>query len=535
MINHVDMTSSVSLGINLGLWAKPASAWTVSANKDELAEETAKIEKKAEEHITALSTKLKRMASKNHQDSAKEIEALQEQAIRIVRKVLSSCSTCDNPVMLDLENIYSYLSENAFKWLGVDAFDMLFSMFKEANSMLETNIPDVRGGFDIEGDSRKKWNQYSEKVMVCTNNLIIAEDYERDTETSIIALADRFKKAAFNRADGLREQLLAMSDWLRTDSVRQVRMLFIKYPDRLNFQKSCASLYQYVLAEFGNKMSDEDCIAYLKRYSSNIERYWDMMRADMELEFQQKSGIRLCSLAEATESEKQTFDFGAEESKIWETNFIRYDPRRIIPIVEAALRRYPEVLRTKFPKRILFDFRNNFRSGSVATGETKAFLINPEQVDISDHELFHWFDDISFGDAFKLSDSLWCSITKSVYEGKWSWLERERPGFARGYGLTNSSEDRATVAEMIFRGNFEQLKLRLTNDPVLLMKVEILTSCHFDSAQGRFVKLYTRDELRECYGLSDYLYYARWSSVNGRVMMDVDYWNNILAQNRNKN
>jgi len=525
------MVSPVSLATNLALWARPASAWTVSENKAEVVEKTVKIEKEAEKHILALSARLKKISSRNHPERVKEVEALRDQAINIAGKVLSSCRTCDNPVMMSVENIYAYLAENAFKKSGAEAFEMLLSMFKEANNMLEANIPDVEGGFDIEGESREKWNQFSETVMIYTNNLIIAEDYERDAERIVMELADKFKKAASKSEESLRDQMLAMSDWLRRDAVIQIRTLFIRYPDRLNYQKSCASLYQYVLAEFGKSMNEQECVAYIRKYSPTIEKYWDTMCADMEREFYQKSGIQLCSLSRATEAEKKMMRFTPDDARLWETNFIRYDPRNVIPIVERALSRYPQVLRARLPKRMLFDFQTNFRGGAISYSEPKFFLLNPEQADCSAHEMFHWFDKVEFTDTFKSSDSLWCNITRSVYEGEWSWLENAKPGYVTGYSLTNSSEDRATVAGMLFESSADQLKSRLLKDPMLLMKVELLTGCHFDYAQGRFVKLYIREELRDCYGLSDYLYYAKWSTENGRVMMDADYWNNILAQN----
>jgi len=203
-------------------------------------------------------------------------------------------------------------------------------------------------------------------------------------------------------------------------------------------------------------------------------------------------------------------------------------------IAENALGRYPREMLAQFPSRIVF-YMDQDRSNYGGAAGGKSIFVTPREETLH-HELFHWKDTGSFlwfGDNAK-----WNRITGRITPNDYSSIYRNNssyvsmPGFARPYGCTNANEDQATVAEMLFMTGALDLKWRLACDYKLQVKVELITGCHYDVERGVFTKVYSADELKQRYGISGHLYYAKRSNIGGRVLMDANYWNGVLEANR---
>lgn len=196
--------------------------------------------------------------------------------------------------------------------------------------------------------------------------------------------------------------------------------------------------------------------------------------------------------------------------------------------VEGIFARYPSQMYERFPKRIAV--------GRYVTGETykgygpkERSMFSGVKGGLMDHELFHWFKD-SDEDMALESSAIWLVASGMLTQEQ---INGTSTGYVCGYGKTNIQEDQATIAQMLFTSSLAALKARLAFDPILRKKVELITGCEYDVEKGVFTKLLTKSDRKKKFGIGEPLFYARWSNDNGKVLMDADYWNNILQENQN--
>jgi hypothetical protein len=198
-----------------------------------------------------------------------------------------------------------------------------------------------------------------------------------------------------------------------------------------------------------------------------------------------------------------------------------------VKIIAEALDRYPDIIMKKLPATM----NVQAKGGSVPYPE---IVICPEKRTVH-HEIFHYLDRRDAGDEPKLTHAymLWwrnVNVATKEYEEKcMETPEAAGAGYARKYGTKDQTEDMATVAEMLFTVDRVKLKERLTDDPILKTKVEMVTNCEYDVLSGRFTRLFTAAELKDKFAADDNFFYAKWSTVDGKVLMDADYWNRLIS------
>lgn len=201
--------------------------------------------------------------------------------------------------------------------------------------------------------------------------------------------------------------------------------------------------------------------------------------------------------------------------------------------IDDMLGRYPEIMLSKMPERICVmavgkTYTNVY--GGVVTKARLAGWVRGNDVLVTPcgtyvhHELFHWliFHDTEFYDR---EISAWQLINKSniIPVGH----EDDGP-----HALTNINENQATIAQWLFSENIDGLNRIVRSDPSFLAKIELMTGCKYDVNKKQFIRFLTASEMQQKFGIKEPLFYARWSSVGGKVQMDANYWNNISKENQ---
>jgi len=192
--------------------------------------------------------------------------------------------------------------------------------------------------------------------------------------------------------------------------------------------------------------------------------------------------------------------------------------------IDRELSRYPKAILANFPRRMAVTLMGG---GVVYPDPAYAGILIHSEPDVLHHELFHWLrrGRLSWVDG---DNKTWGSLTSKLSTGL---ADEPYAGFACEYGKTNVNEDQATVAGMLFSIDQETLRARLSCDPKLLAKVELITGCEYNIERGVFYHLMGPEDLKVKYGLGAPSFYADWSSVNGKVLMDANYWNRTIADN----
>ncbi|MDC0977741.1 hypothetical protein OAR19_00620, partial [bacterium] len=159
----------------------------------------------------------------------------------------------------------------------------------------------------------------------------------------------------------------------------------------------------------------------------------------------------------------------------------------------------------------------------------KAFYSYGDGNSIFHHELFHALDNDKNNDNYH-----WQRLTKGTYSTR-SFITKifnNSKDYSRSYGMTDIDEDQATIAEMLFPSATNRrydLLEKMYESKIFRIKVELLTGCKWSVDKMRFMYTYSPEQLRKKYGLNRHLYYAKWSNINGKVLMNHTYWNLLLG------
>ncbi|MFC1559908.1 hypothetical protein ACFL4F_02245 [Candidatus Margulisiibacteriota bacterium] len=504
----------------------------------------AKNERRAKKAINALSDRLRKMThavygsrlgdSDELPNRIKQIDDLQKQALNAVERKPGENVIAVHELLLMTE-IYEYLSGDAITGEGYMARDQLLFLFKDANARAER----------LDPLSHRYLHSYLKDLKKTVNYKKEAEDNIDHMTGKMREKATRSRKPPYDHP--CYDQSTHMADMLRGQSREVIMRMFVAHPTDWMAMKRCAEMYKFIsrndVAGWGpdtfkqlqswamivnntisSRIKEHDRSAHLDDVLDIMKNYYSSVKT-----FHDKHNIKICSLYEATSEELASVSWKVNGEDPFDYDFKLLDIGKITKAVEDVIGRYPEkILKQMFPSRIIC--AKGF-GGLVG----RNFLVaDVEDEGTLDHELFHWFDVKLDLKMLSARHNEWVRITGSSYVGWGVKIDgwRECRGFAREYGLRNSNEDKATVAEMLFTQKTEYLRNRLMFDPKLLMKVELITGSKYDARAGKFTKMYTRDELMKEYGMDGHLYFGRWSRYRGKVQMDADYWNNIVNSNK---
>lgn len=208
--------------------------------------------------------------------------------------------------------------------------------------------------------------------------------------------------------------------------------------------------------------------------------------------------------------------------------------------LKTFLKKYPKSVLKKAGVKEVWIVRNlrqevgqRKKLGGLATEEF--LFLDIEDLEFSDdHELFHFLDR---SDGFYKDNDAWARLNPngeadyvyadgaqvpgSAYDAASGECGSLKKHFVTRYAYcAGADEDQADTAESIFSGDTD----RLSHDPVLRNKVEMITGCVFDSTTNGFSRLLTKKEYRNRFGTKGYEYYPKWS--NGK--MGPKYWNAVI-------
>lgn len=272
------------------------------------------------------------------------------------------------------------------------------------------------------------------------------------------------------------------------------------------------------------------------RLEKNIE--------ELQKEIEKKYGIYLMT------------DYGGEVKELLE-NFlsepVSTEDRKLLTQsllnIDQALELYPRELTRKmvFPRN--FTLVKNENDETIAGHVPHGSYITEVQITSGlgekiHHEIFHALKHHAYGIKSSEVSEKWAKIFKADYLGE-NWKKAEhKAGFVTqlyqvpGKGIVydhssqkNAEEDMAMIIEKLFSPKIEErlfFAVQISREPLLKAKVELLTGCAFDSESKRFTHVLSKEELKEKFGLTEHLFYAKWSQMDIKILMDANYWNKIF-------
>lgn len=318
----------------------------------------------------------------------------------------------------------------------------------------------------------------------------------------------------------------------QSEILREIRWLYLAI-NVLSADLHEPGSFSYAMSMF---MQVNDALASLLSRDINADKMISAIKAagesigggDERVAFRSKYGIDLAYTPdEMTEKEKALIKYRTGiNPPDHESVILKMIDNQTTCHIDTELGRYPLAMITLMPKRIAVILHSG---GVVSYASDDSSVVTMATPEVFHHELYHWLKKSDPQQRF-FENFIWTSIVDKVPIGS-SGISCT--GYATDYGKKNEEEDQATVAAMLFTSKKEQLRSRLLGDAKLLAKVELITGCEYNVKTGRFVKVMGKWSLSSKYGIYKPLFYAKWSNVNGRVLMDADYWNSILRENQN--
>ncbi|MFA7685942.1 MAG: hypothetical protein WCX95_04040, partial [Candidatus Gracilibacteria bacterium] len=212
------------------------------------------------------------------------------------------------------------------------------------------------------------------------------------------------------------------------------------------------------------------------------------------------------------------------------------------------LKKYPPNIRKRFQNITVYlaiDLKRKGKAtGGVASSSDSIIIIDlSDGIEWAlDHEFFHILDGT---DGLENDNPTWAKTNphgmadyvfkngeEAIAAGHGTDDITPPEGFARTYGKKGGpDEDQATGGQSLLNPVAASSTMRTAKtDRVLRNKIEIITGCLFDPAEGRFTRQLTRAEYQARSKFQDFQYFAKWSRTKaGTLTMDPSFWNAIAS------